>query len=63
MQQDRTSNLNIILLDANDKSIHQTYLEFLMIDIYKYLNSLSPQIISAIFKLRMLAHLFEIQNT
>lgn len=51
-----------------EKSIYQTCLEFLMIEIYKCLKGLSPQIMSDIFKLRKnihnlkYFHIFESQN-
>ena len=44
------------LFNTNEKSIHQTCLEFLMIEIYKCLNGLSFQIMSDIFKLRKNIH-------
>ena len=62
------SQLITIFVNANEKSIHQKGLEFLIMDVYKYLNSLSPQIMNDIFKLRKNtynlrnARLFEYQN-
>ena len=39
--QDYVSNFVILLVNANEKSIHQNRLEFLMMDGYKYLNGLN----------------------
>ena len=41
-----------LLENANEKSVHQKCIEFLMIEVYKYLNGLSPDIMNTIFKLR-----------
>ena len=68
IHQDYASNFIILLVNANEKSIHQKCLEFLMIEVYKYLNGLSPQIMNDIFKFRKNIYnlrnvcLFEIQN-
>ena len=68
IHQDYASNFIILLVNANEKSIHQKCLEFLMIEVYKYLNGLSPQIINDIFKFRKNiynlrnVYLFEVQN-
>ena len=35
-----------------EKSVHQKCIELLLIEAYKYLNCLSPDIMSTIFKLR-----------
>ena len=40
------SNFITLFFDANEKSIHQKHLEILMIEGYKYLNGLSPQIMN-----------------
>ena len=62
----KTTYLN---LKANEKSVHQKCIEFLLIEIYKYLNDLSPDIINTVFKLRQNTynlrnfHAFESQNT
>ena len=62
------SNFIALLVNANEKSVHQACLEFPMIEVYKYLNGLSPQIMNDIFKLRKYIcnlrhfHLFESQN-
>ena len=49
--QDYVSNFISLLVNANEKSIHQKCVEFLVIAVYKYLNELSPQIMNDIFKL------------
>ena len=68
IHQDYISNFVTFLINANEKSVHQKCLEFLMIEGYKFLNGLWPQIINDIFKLRKNTHnlknihLFESQN-
>ena len=52
IQQNDTSDFVILLEDVDEKSINQKYIELLMIEVYKYLNGLSPDIINTIFKLR-----------
>ena len=52
IQQNYTSDFEMLLENANEKPVHQKCIEFLMIEVYKYLNGLSPDIISDIFKLR-----------
>ena len=52
MYQDYISKFITLLVNANKKSIHKTCLEFLMIQIYKYLKGLSLQIINDILQLR-----------
>ena len=62
------SDFIALLVNATAKSIHQKCLEFLMIEVYQYLNGLSTQIINDIFKLRKNiynlknVHLFGSQN-
>ena len=57
-----------LLEDANEKPFHQKCIELLMIEVCKYLNSLFPDIMSDIFKLRENTcnlrnfHIFESQN-
>ena len=54
--------------NSNQKPVHQKCIELLMIEVYKYLNGLSPDIMSVIFKLRENTynlrnfHVFESQN-
>ena len=54
--------------NSNEKSVYQKFIELLMTEVYKYLNSLSPDIMSDIFKLRENTcnlrnfHIFESQN-
>ena len=57
-----------LLNNANQKSVHQKCIKFLMIEVYKYLNGLSPDIMNTVFKLRQNTcnlrnfHVFESQN-
>ena len=46
------SDFKVLLENANEKRVHQKCIELLMIEVYKYLNSLSPDIMSDIFKTR-----------
>ena len=54
--------------NSNEKSVYQKFIELLMTEVYKYLNGLSPDIISDIVKLRKNTynlrnfHIFESQN-
>ena len=50
--QNYATNFIILLVNANEKTIQQKCLEFLMIEIYKYLNDASPQIMNYICRLR-----------
>ena len=47
----KTAYLNL-KENANEKSVHQKCIEFLLIEVYKYLNGLSPDIMNTIFKLK-----------
>ena len=64
IQQNYTSDFEVLLENSNEKPVHQKCIEFLMIEVYKYLNGLSPDI----FKLRENTynlrnfHIFESQN-
>ena len=40
------SNFIKPLVNGNERSIHQKYPDFLMIEIYKYVNYLLPQIVN-----------------
>ena len=51
LQQNYRFECERLLDNANEKS-HQKCIEFLLIEVYKYLNSLSPDIMNTIFKLR-----------
>ena len=68
IQQNYTSDFEVLLENSKEKPVHQKCIELLMIEVYKYLNSLSPDIMSGIFKLRENAynlrnfHIFESQN-
>ena len=67
-QQNYTSDSEVLLENSNEKPVHQKCIELLMIEVYKYLNGLSPDIMSDIFKLRENTynlrnfHIFESQN-
>ena len=64
IQQNYTSDFEVLLENSNEKPVHQKCIELLMIEVYKYLNGLSPDI----FKLRENTynlrnfHIFESQN-
>ena len=68
IQENYRSEFERLLENANEKSVHQKCIEFILIEVYKYLNGLSPDIISTIFKLRQNTynlrnfHAFESQN-
>ena len=67
-QKNYASDFEVLLENANEKPIHQKYIELHMIEVCKYLNGLSPDITSDIFKLRKNTynlrnvHIFESQN-
>ena len=68
IQQNYPSDFEVLLENANEKQVHQKCIELLMIEVYKYLNNLYPDIMSNIFKLRENTynlrhfHIFESQN-
>ena len=68
IQQNYASDFEVLLENANEKSVHQKCIELLMTEVYKYLNGLSPDIMSDIFNLRentynlRNVHIFESQN-
>ena len=68
IQQNYTSDFEVLLENSNEKPVHQKCIELLMIEVYKYLNGLSPDIMSDIFKLRENTnnlrnfHIFKSQN-
>ena len=70
IQQNYTSDFEhfLTMQMKNEKTVHRKCIEFLMIDIYKYLNGLYPDIMSDIFKLRentynlINFHIFKSQN-
>ena len=51
IQQSYSFDFEVLLENSNEKSFHQKCTELLMIEVYKYLNGLSPDIISDMFKL------------
>ena len=63
IQQNCTSDFEVLLENSNEKPAHQKCIELLMIEVYK-----SPDIMSDIFKLRentynlRNSHMFESQN-
>ena len=52
IQQNCRSEFERLLENANEKWVPQKCIEFLLIEVYKYLNGLSPNIMITIFKLR-----------
>ena len=48
----KTSDFEVLLENSNEKPVHQKCIELLMIEVYKYMNGLSPDIKSDTFKLR-----------
>ena len=59
-QQCYVSNFITLLVNANEKSIPQKCIEFLLIEVHKYLNGLSPKIMNDIFKLRK--NIYNVRN-
>ena len=49
IQQNYMSEFEKLLENGNEKSVYQKYIEFLLIEVYKYLNALSPDIMNNIF--------------
>ena len=68
IQQNYRSEFERLLENANEKLVHQKCIQLLLIEVYKYLNGLSPDIMNTIFKLRQNTynlrnlHAFESQN-
>ena len=68
IQQNYTSDFEVLLENSNERPVHQKWIELLIIEAYKYMNGLSPDIMSDIFKLRENTynlrnfHIFESQN-
>ena len=68
IQQNYTSDFELLLKNSNKKPVPRKCIELLMIQVYKYQNGLSPDILSDIFKLRENTynlrnfHIFESQN-
>ena len=68
IQQNFASDFEVLFENANEKPVHQKSIELLMIEVYKYLNGLSPDIMSDILNLRentynlRNVHIFESQN-
>ena len=52
IEQNYTSGFEVLLENSNEKPVHQKCIELLMIEVYKYLNGLSPAILSDIINLR-----------
>ena len=52
IHQNYASDFEVLLENANEKQVHQKCVELLMIEFYKYLNGLSPDIMNDIFKLK-----------
>ena len=68
IQQNYTCDFEALFENSNKNPVHQKCIDLLMIQVYKYLNDLSPDIMSYIFKLRENTynlrnfHMFESQN-
>ena len=68
IQQNYNTDFGVILENANGKPVQQKCIKLLMIEVYKYLNGVSPDIMSSIFKTRentynlRIFHIFESQN-
>ena len=68
IQQNYTFDFEVLLENSNEKPVHQKCIELLMIEVYKYLNGLSPDMMSGTFKFRentynlINFHIFEPQN-
>ena len=68
IQQIYASDFEVLLENANEKQVHQKCIELLIIEVHKYLNGLSPDIMNDIFKLRQNTynlrnfHIFELEN-
>ena len=52
MKQNYRSEFERLLKNENEKSVHQKCIKFLLIQVYKYLNGLSLDIMNTFFKLR-----------
>ena len=52
IQQNYISDFEILSEDANEKSVHRKCIKLLMMEVYKYLNGLSPNINNTTLKLR-----------
>ena len=52
IQQNYTSDFEVLRQNSGEKPVDQKCIELLMIGVYKYLNGLSPDIMSDILKLR-----------
>ena len=51
IQQNYTSDFEVLLENLSEKPVHQKCIELLMIEVCKYLNDLFPNIMSDIFNL------------
>ena len=69
IQQNYTSDFDVLLDNSNGKSVYQKCIELFMIEVYEYLNGLSLDIMNEIFKLVESTynlrnfHIFESQNS
>ena len=52
IQQNYASDFEVLLENAKEKPVHQKSIELLMIEVYDYLNGLSPDIMSDILNLK-----------
>ena len=68
IQRNYISEFERLLENANEKSFHQKCIELPLIEVYKYLNGLCPDIMKTIFKLKQNTynlrnfHAFESRN-
>ena len=52
IQQNNISEFKRLLENANEKLVHHKFIEFLLIEVYKYLNGQSPDVMNSTFKPR-----------
>ena len=60
IRQNYSSDFEVLLENAYEKQVHQKCIELLMIGVFKYLNGLSPDIMSKVFKLR--EHIYNLRH-
>ena len=57
---DYDSSFNDLLARLDEKTIHQRTINFLLIEVYKFLNGLSPELMNEVFHIR---HTYDLQQT
>ena len=60
IQQNYISEFERLLENANEKSVPQKYIEFL--EVYKYLNGLSSDILNTVFKFKLRQNTYNLRN-